>query len=258
MFILLTILILILSLLPIIYYVILRDQKTKLVPFLSLLIIFLGVYFLYFNETTAKSSFNEYKLLANINRDIEQDLSISPIALSDSIFKLSTDEKVVFISGLFESALLQNSLNSASSLLTYANNALQGGEYQPILLLMYANLRDKRYPELLSRSIEINSQKQGCNTLQFFGTAFLTNGPRIPLSEGLSETSKLILKQEDFVIRGFDLISATLNQESITINLDLNCENSQYLTTIELNGAELMNDDVLLDIPNNSWLKREQ
>ena len=64
--------------------------------------------------------------------------------------------------------------------------------------------------------------------------------------------------QEDYVVRGFDLVSATLNNENITLSLDLTCGETNYFTSLEIAGDELLANDIVLEIENNAWLKREQ
>ena len=248
----------IVALFPIIYFLIIRDQTTKAFPFAVILIISFASFFLYFNKGTAIGSFSDYLVLANINREVSANSSLSPVALSNSVANLSQDEKAIFINQLFQDALQQNSLESAASLLAFANNVLQDGEYQSILLVMYADLRDKRFPELLKKFIEIKSYKNDCKISKFYGAAFLTSGPKIPISEGSSETNLLRLTQGDYVVRGFDLVSATLNSENITLALDLVCEEASYFTSLEIAGDELLANDILIEIENNAWLKREQ
>ena len=140
----------IVALFPIIYFLIIRDQTTKAFPFAVILIISFASFFLYFNKGTAIGSFSDYLVLANINREVSANSSLSPVALTNSVANLSQDEKAIFINQLFQDALQQNSLESAASLLAFANNVLQDGEYQSILLVMYADLRDKRFPEPVS------------------------------------------------------------------------------------------------------------
>ena len=123
---------------------------------------------------------------------------------------------------------------------------------------MYADLRDKRFPELLQKFIEIKSYKNDCKISKFYGAAFLTNGPKIPISESSSKASILRLMQEDYVVRGFDLVSATLNNENITLSLDLVCGETNYFSSLEIAGDELLANDIVLEIENNAWLKREQ
>ena len=60
------------------------------------------------------------------------------------------------------------------------------------------------------------------------------------------------------MVRGFDLVSATLNSENITLALDLVCEEASYFTSLEIAGDELLANDILIEIENNAWLKREQ
>jgi hypothetical protein len=248
----------IVALFPIIYFLIIRDQTTKAFPFAVVLIIIFASFFLYFNKGTAIGSFSEYLVLTEINQDIGVNTALSPVSLTNSVTNLSQDEKAIFINQLFQDALQQNSLESAASLLAFANSVLQDGEYQSILLLMYADLRDKRFPELLQKFIEIKSYKNDCKISKFYGAAFLTNGPKIPISESSSETSIFRLTQDDYVVRGFDLVSATLNNENITLSLDLVCGETSYFTSLEIAGEELLANDIVLEIENNAWLKREQ
>ena len=246
------------TLFPIIYFLIIRDKTAKAFPFAVILIISFASFFLYFNKGTAIGSFSEYLLLTEIHRDIGLDATLSPVALTNSVTNLSQDEKAIFINQLFQDALQQNSLESAASLLAFANSVLQDGEYQSILLLMYADLRDKRFPELLQKFLEIKSYKDDCKLSKFYGAAFLNNGPKIPISKSSSETSILRLMQEDYVVRGFDLVSATLNNENITVSLDLVCGETSYFSSLEITGDELLANDIVLEIENNAWLKREQ
>ena len=131
----------IVALFPIIYFLIIRDQTTKAFPFAVFLIIIFASFFLYFNKGTAIGSFSEYLVLTEINQDISANTALSPVSLTNSVTNLSQDEKAIFINQLFQDALQQNSLESAASLLAFANSVLQDGEYQSILLLMYADLR---------------------------------------------------------------------------------------------------------------------
>jgi len=246
------------ALFPLIYFLISRSQSNNTIPFLVLLGIILIIFFLYFNDSTAKSSFAEHALLININNEIAENNPISPISITNAINNLSLDKKAIFINQLFNASLDKNSLEAAASILAFANSILQIGDYQSLLLLMYADLRDKQYPELLDRAIIINTEKQECAISSLSAAAYLTNGPKIPISENTSNSNQISLSQNTFVVRGFDLMSATLNNESIEVALDLNCESEAFYSLKELTASDLIKQDVYLEIADNAWLKREQ
>ena len=124
----------IVALFPIICFLIIRDQTTKAFPFAVVLIISFASFFLYFNKGTAIGSFSEYLVLTEINHDIGANTALSPVSLTNSFTNLSQDEKAIFINQLFQDALQQNSLESAASLLAFANSVLQDGEYQLSLI----------------------------------------------------------------------------------------------------------------------------
>jgi hypothetical protein len=42
------------------------------------------------------------------------------------------------------------------------------------------------------------------------------------------------------------------------LSLDLVCGETNYSTSLEIAGDELLANDIVLEIENNAWLKREQ
>jgi hypothetical protein len=249
---------LLVALSPLIFHIVSRDKVSKTVHFLIIILVSVIIFILYFAKGSKFSSFETFSDLARINSAIEQDISLSSIDLAAVTKDLGINEKAIFLNNLFEDSLERESLESAASLLAFTNAALYNGDFQSILLVMYANLRDKQYPELLNRQIKIQIDKETCSISKLFGAAFLANGPKIPISENVSFINELILKQDQFIVRGFDMVSAILNNEIIGISLEKSCDNEIFISSLEVSGASLLSEDLTLYIEKNAWLKKEQ
>lgn len=250
--------ILLAALSPLIFHIVSRDKAPKTVHFLITILICVFIYVLYFTKNSKFSSFETFNDLEMINSAIKQDISLSAIDLANVTESLAINEKAIFLNNLFEDSLEIESLESAASLLAFSNAALYDEDFQSILLLMYANLRDKQYPELLNRHIKIKIDQETCTFLRLFGAAFLANGPKIPISENVSFTNELILQQDQFILRGFDMVSAILNNEMIGISLEKSCDNEIFISSLEVSGVSLVSENLTLYIEKNAWLKKEQ
>ena len=122
-------------------------------------------------------------------------------------------------------------------------------------------MRDLKFPNFSNSKFILQlSPPIGC--LKFEGniSLFIMNGPNIPIASlNFENSAKVVLKNINSSIPGFDIASAYLNSETLELKVSLFCINSNLYYFSE--NALLFEQNNHINSHNirpNEWLKREQ
>ena len=246
---------------PILAYLLANQTTNKGIIFgLSLIVISLCL-IIFISKFSVIGSFKKQVLNNEILEEIYIDSKISKNAFEGIESLLQADEIQVWLISFIGKAIELNKLNSAESLVTYAEKFFTSNEEKLIFYNLYTNLRDAKFPLFANANLSIEKDSEFPCT-EFSGSIklFILNGPEIPIAEKLfKQSEEIFVSNKDSLIPGFDLSSAYLNDETIESVIAINCKDtslnflSKDLIVLEKNQPSLN-----YKIELNEWLKESQ
>tara|TARA_B100000767_G_C19745273_1_gene528194 strand:+ start:1326 stop:2105 length:780 start_codon:yes stop_codon:yes gene_type:complete len=249
------------ALLPIFAYLLSQKTKNKGSILGISLIIILSCLFIFVGKFSFLGSLRNQELNTDIqsyiakNNDIPIDLFIK---FEDYI---ENKDKIFWIQSYIGSALSNNKLQSAESLISLSEKFFKSTEEKFIFYSLYTDLRNAKFPVFKDAKIIIEFEDiKDCSNPSGDIQFFIMNGPGIAIaSSEFSNFSSLTLTNSSSSIPGFDIASAYLNKETIDIKALLNCTNLAsnlfFETSILFDQALPLNT---YKIKVNEWFKKEQ
>ena len=250
--------------LPILSYLLqpLSPQK----PLVFLLTIFLfGGFFL--NYVSSKPLLGQWAFaqqsdtilkMINENREIPNSLFSSVLSQGDS----SEDSFLLGVE-IFYKSLDLKSFASAESILGSLNSIFQSQNFQVPIYNLLADLRDTKYPLVADVNLSIKLEEPvKCKLDKLTAIVNIPNGPDVNiaaknfLSPDLSKP--LFIDKSDALVKGFDLPSAFLNQETIQLEIIGSCKKNMFNVFKTLDLSDSVNNEDVVFIYANEWLKKEQ
>jgi len=256
--------ILFLCALPILSYLLhpLSPQK----PLILLAAIFLyGGFFL--NHISSKPLLGQWSYAQQadaITQIIKENRQVPDPMLSNFLShkKESSDSFLLGVE-IFYKSLDMKSFASAESILGSLNGTFQSQNFQVPIYNLLADLRDLKYPLVAAANLSLEIEgPMNCLIDKLTVIANIPNGPDVDIAAKnflLPDLSKVLsVDKSDALVRGFDLPSAFLNQETIQVEVLSFCENNTFYVfkTLNLNYSTDNKDKIF--IYANEWLKKEQ
>mgnify|MGYP003322671747 FL=1 len=126
---------------------------------------------------------------------------------------------------------------------------------------MYTTLRDAKFPEFSKAAFTISDKSYyPCIFSDGVISLFILNGPDIPIGESRFLNQESIeISNINSLIPGFDLSSAYLNNETVELNLSVNCDKNDDIYSI--NNLIVLSPNtpfISYKIELNEWLKKPQ
>ena len=126
---------------------------------------------------------------------------------------------------------------------------------------MYTSLRDAKFPDFADASLYVSSDSSyPCDSFKGEAKIFIMNGPQIPIGEQVFDNfDEIVISNQDSVIPGFDLASAFLNDETVEMNISIECikkEINFYSKNLIVLNQNQPNASYKIQL--NEWFKRPQ
>ena len=174
---------------------------------------------------------------------------------------LNADEIKIWLIGLISKAIELDKLSSAESLVTFSEKFFNSNEEKLIFYNMYTTLRDAKFPEFSKAAFTISDKSYyPCIFSDGVISLFILNGPDIPIGESRFLNQESIeISNINSLIPGFDLSSAYLNNETVELNLSVNCDKNDDIYSI--NNLIVLSPNtpfISYKIELNEWLKKPQ
>ena len=174
---------------------------------------------------------------------------------------LNADEIKIWLIGLISKAIELDKLSSAESLVTFSEKFFNSNEEKLIFYNMYTTLRDAKFPEFSKAAFTISDKSYyPCIFSDGVISLFIINGPDIPIGESRFLNQESIeISNINSLIPGFDLSSAYLNNETVELNLSVNCDKNDDIYSI--NNLIVLSPNtpfISYKIELNEWLKKPQ
>ena len=247
--------------LPILAYLLASKTKSKGIIFGLSAIILSVCLFIYISKFSILGSLNKQILKNKIVDEIYVNSKIATQNLVSIENVLEKDEIQIWLISLISKAIELNKLTSAESLVTFSEKFFDSNEEKLIFYNMYTSLRDAKFPEFSEVSLKISDQSNyPCPFTNGEIKLFILNGPEIPIGEKIFYSQERIeITNRSSLIPGFDLASAYLNNETIEMNISINCENNSNIYYINnLIVLSLDTPFISYKIEPNEWLKKPQ
>tara|TARA_B100000900_G_scaffold206459_1_gene175079 strand:+ start:327 stop:1112 length:786 start_codon:yes stop_codon:yes gene_type:complete len=247
--------------LPILAYLLASKTKSKGIIFGLSAIILSVCLFIYISKFSILGSLNKQILKNKIVDEIYVNSKIATQNLVSIENVLEKDEIQIWLISLISKAIELNKLTSAESLVTFSEKFFDSNEEKLIFYNMYTSLRDAKFPEFSNASFKISGQSNyPCSFTNGEIRLFILNGPEIPIGEKIFSSQESIeITNRSSLIPGFDLASAYLNNETIEMNISINCENNSNIFYINnLIVLSLDTPFISYKIEPNEWLKKPQ
>jgi len=247
--------------LPILAYLLASKTKNKGKVFGLSVIVLSFCLFIYVSKFSLLGSLNKRILKDKIVDEIYIDAQISTENLVGIEKTLNEDETKIWLISLISKAIEIDKLKSAESLVTFAEKFFNSNEEKIIFYNMYTSLRDAKFPEFSGATFKISDESYfPCIYSDGEIRLFILNGPDIPIGENKFLNQESIeISNKNSLIPGFDLSSAYLNNETIELNLLINCDESGDIYSI--NNLIVLSPNMLsisYKIELNEWLKKPQ
>ena len=174
---------------------------------------------------------------------------------------LNAGEIKIWLIGLISKAIELDKLSSAESLVTFSEKFFNSNEEKLIFYNMYTTLRDAKFPEFSKAAFTISDKSYyPCIFSDGVISLFILNGPDIPIGESRFLNQESIeISNINSLIPGFDLSSAYLNNETVELNLSVNCDKNDDIYSI--NNLIVLSPNtpfISYKIELNEWLKKPQ
>lgn len=230
---------------PILAYLLSQKTKNKGYIFGISFLVILICLFSVIGKYSFLGSIENQKINSNILINIDNDRKIHKKIIQKFDKNINNQEKLYWLQSYIKKAIEDNKLIAAESLISISEPYFQTADEKYIFYSLYTNLRDAKFPSYAKSELFINFiSPPGCENLEGSLDVFIVNGPQIPIAtKKFTNSSELVLKNTDSSIPGFDLASAYLNQEALSLKILLNCtdldttfytENTLLLTIISL------------------------
>lgn len=247
--------------LPILAYLLASKTKNKGIVFGLSTIVLSFCLFIYISKFSVLGSLNKRILNDQIIDEIYIDSKISTKYLVKIEQILNADEIKIWLIGLISKAIELDKLSSAESLVTFSEKFFNSNEEKLIFYNMYTTLRDAKFPEFSKAAFTISDKSYyPCIFSDGVISLFILNGPDIPIGESRFLNQESIeISNINSLIPGFDLSSAYLNNETVELNLSVNCDKNDDIYSI--NNLIVLSPNtpfISYKIELNEWLKKPQ
>jgi hypothetical protein len=176
-------------------------------------------------------------------------------------YQSSQEESFLLGVEIFYKALEHESFDSAESILRLLNIKFSTENFQVPIFNLLADLRDSKYPNIADSQLLLNLEKPlNCSiqSLEFFVS--IPGGPEVDIASkkitSVDISTPFKLNKSDALVRGFDITSAFLQQETIKIEALVECADTSYQSfkTIDLKYSKDNIEQVFFYA--NEWLKK--
>ena len=247
--------------LPILAYLRASKTKNKGIVFGLSTIVLSFCLCIYISKFSVLGSLNKRILNDQIIDEIYIDSKISTKYLIEIEQILNADEIKIWLIGLISKAIELDKLSSAESLVTFSEKFFNSNEEKLIFYNMYTTLRDAKFPEFSKAAFTISDKSYyPCIFSDGVISLFILNGPDIPIGESRFLNQESIeISNINSLIPGFDLSSAYLNNETVELNLSVNCDKNDDIYSI--NNLIVLSPNtpfISYKIELNEWLKKPQ
>ena len=261
---LIIIVILSILLLPVISYLLQPLSSQKSLIFLFSFFIFGGFFINFISPNPLLGSWLQVTQSESIYRTISDNKEFDDLLINKYLQNQSLDEESFMLGvEVFYKALELRSFNSAESILKTLSSQFTSENFQVPIFNLLADLRDLKYPELVSSNLLLNIENPPtCNleSLSFFVS--IPNGPSVNIASREITSPEIDkpfkLDKSHSLVRGFDITSAFLQQEIIKIEAQANCKNIVFsaFKTLDLKYSKSNQEELFFY--TNEWLKKEQ
>ena len=253
-------LLLFLASLPIIAYLLSQKTNNKGIIFGSSIIVLSLCLIIFISKFAVLGDVNNHMLSNKILDQIYIDSVISKEHLKEVESSLSEEELKIWMINLISKSIELNKLKSAESMIAFSESFFNSNNEKVIFYELYTNLRDAKFPEFTSASFDIDkSSKLPCLINNGIVKLFIMNGPDIPIAQSeFTNIYDVNLTNADSIIPGFDLASAYLNNETIELEINIFCINSENFISKNLIVLNKNSSSNTYKINSNEWLKKPQ
>jgi len=249
------------SLLPIFAYLLSPRTKNKGYIFGISFLVLIFCLFSFVSEYAFLGTIKKQKINTQILLTIAQDKEISTSLFNSLDKSINKENKIYWTQSYINKAISEKKLQAAESLISLSEKYFNSSDEKFIFYTLYTQLRDLKFPNFSNSKFILQfSPPIGC--LKFEGniSLFIMNGPNIPIASlNFENSAKVVLKNINSSIPGFDIASAYLNNETLELKVSLFCTNSNLYYFSE--NALLFEQNNHINSHNirpNEWLKREQ
>jgi hypothetical protein len=246
--------------LPIIAYLLSQKTNNKGIIFGSSILVLSLCLIIFISKFAVLGDVNNQMLSDKILDQIYIDSVISKEHLKEVESSLSEEELKIWMISLISKSIELNKLKSAESMIAFSESFFNSNNEKVIFYELYTNLRDAKFPEFTSASFDFDkSSKLPCLTNNGIVKLFIMNGPDIPIAQSeFTNIYDVNLTNADSIIPGFDLASAYLNNETIELEINIFCINSENFISKNLIVLNKNSSSNTYKINSNEWLKKPQ
>ena len=250
-------------LMPVLAYLLQPLANQKALVFLFTILFFGGFIFNFTSSHPFLGSWVNATESEAVSYAIKNDEELDDFLISRYLNnKRSKEDSFLLGTQIFYKSVELGSFTSAESILKIIQKSV-GENFQPLIFNLLADLRDAKYPTVSNAKILLNIESpNNCqlNSLNFF--ASIPNGPGVNIASKQFESpdisKPLILDKDSGLVRGFDIPSAFLNQETIKIEAEAKCNKQLFRIFKSLDLGYSKNNQDELFFYANEWLKKEQ
>ena len=247
--------------LPIIAYLLSQKTNNKGLIFGATVIVLSFCLIIFTSKFAILGNLNKQTLTNKILDEVYLDSNIPKDYLINIEKSLNEDEIKTWMISLISKSIDLNKLNSAESFIVYSEKFFVSNEEKIIFYSLYTSLRDAKFPKFRNASLIIDKGSYfPCVLNTGLANLFILNGPDIPIAKiEFQNTNDIRLRNENSIIPGFDLASAYLNNESLEMEIEINCKNS--FEVFSLKSLIILNENNAMSvykINSNEWSKKSQ
>ena len=254
----------IILLLPILSYLLNPLSKQKSLIFLFTFLFFGSFLVNFVSNNSLLGSWVDANHSDSILHAISSDEEFNDDLIKNFFANESSAEKSFLLGvDIFYKSLELKSFNSAESILRKLNTQFSSENFQVPIFNLLADLRDLKYPDLANSKVLLSIENPpNCNlqSLQFFVS--ILGGPQINIAarEIISPNIEelISLDKSNSLVRGFDITSAFLQQETIKVEAQAKCDNGLFQSFKSIDLRYSKDNKEKLFFYTNEWLKKQQ
>jgi len=228
-------LIMLLAFFPVAGFLLARESSNKAFVFSCSFMVLGLALFGFISKFSILGSIHEQMLSDKLKDAVYENTKLQDKYFDDFSLSIEDDKKILWLEEIILFAINNNSLITAEQLVEFAEPIFKDADLQIRFYALYSILRDKKFPDFAFSSINTSfTIPKTCNFVSIRFTAFIKNGPAVPIAQQLykdSSTLNILLTNTDALIPGFDLASALINDEDILLNGLVNCQNSMSFSS---------------------------
>ena len=256
-------LLVLLAFFPVLGFLLAKESNNKAFVF-SFSFIVLGLsLFGFVSKFSILGSIKEQILANQVKDAVYQNIKLKNDYFNQFTTTIADEDKILWLEEIILFAVDNNSLNTAEQLVEFAEPIFTESDLQIRFYALYTILRDKKYPNFAFSSINADFVlPENCKFVSIQLTAFMDNGPAVPIAQIQSQDSKIMnisISNQDALIPGFDLASALINDEDILLNSLLNCQNNLSFSSSLFPKKSVKNKAIFgVKISEKDWFVNSQ